>query len=68
MSKKSIHLDKPWTFSSLTRSVDFPAGKHDVDQDVYDAALKAGVIKEDKGNGGGTAEAGAPRVDGPTKG
>lgn len=68
MTKKELKLDKAWSFTSLTRSIDFPAGKHEVDQEVYDQALADGVIKEDKANGGGTAEAGAPRTDGPAKG
>ena len=57
-----ITLKDAWTFHSIPRTIDFPAGEHDVDKEVHAAALAAGVIEQEiKGNVDGASKAGSPR-------
>lgn len=55
----TITLKDAWTFHSIPRTIDFPAGAHDVDDEVFAAAVAAGVTEA--GDGNGDAKAGAAR-------
>jgi hypothetical protein len=47
-----INLKSEWTFRTIVRTIDFPAGEHEVDAEVHAAAVEEGVIKgNDDGNG-----------------
>lgn len=56
-----IKLAAPWSHHTLEVTTDYQAGAHEVSQEVYDAALAAGVHKEEA-NGDGIATSGAPRA------
>ena len=39
-----ITLDKPWTYRTPAKTIDYPAGEHDVFQYIADQAKNDGVI------------------------
>ena len=45
-----IILEAPWSFHSIPRTIDFPAGEHEVDDEVHAAALAAGVTGKETGD------------------
>lgn len=58
----TITLKAAWAFHSIPRTIDYQAGTHEVDDEVFAAASAAGVIEqEDEGNVDGAAKAGASR-------
>ena len=57
-----IILEAPWSFHSIPRTIDYPAGEHEVDDEVYAAALAAGVTGKETGDDAhGDAKGGAAR-------
>lgn len=66
---QTINLAEPWSYRTPLVTIDFPAGSHEVDDAVAQAAAAAGVIEaeapkrgkaKDKSDGDeGTATAGA---------
>jgi hypothetical protein len=57
---QTLKLDKPWTYRTPETTIDYPAGEHQVKNEIHAAAEKAGVVKEVKADGGGAPKAGAP--------
>jgi hypothetical protein len=57
---KTLTLAKPWTYRTPETTIDYPAGSHEVTNEIHAAAEKAGVIREVKADGGGAPKAGAP--------
>lgn len=55
---KDIELAKPWDHITPEKTTAYPAGKHNVSNEVAEAAEKAGVVKENK-DGGSTGKPGA---------
>ena len=61
----TINLKAPWTFRTIERTIDYPEGSHSVDDEVFAAAVAAGV-SEGKANertakAGSTGAADAPQ-------
>ena len=52
---KTITLAAPWSHHTLPVTTDYQAGTHEVTAEVYDAAVLAGVHKEEEVNGDGSA-------------
>ena len=53
---KTIKLAAPWSHHTLPVTTDYPAGTHEVADEVHAAAVLAGVhIEAEKDNGDGTA-------------
>ena len=47
-----IRLEAPWIYRTALVTIDYPAGDHEVADDIHAAAVKAGAHKEaDDGNG-----------------
>lgn len=56
---KTITLAAPWSHHTLPVTTDYPAGRHEVTGEVYDAAVLAGVhIEAEESHGDGNP---APR-------
>jgi hypothetical protein len=55
---KKITLDKPWDYITPQKTLRFPAGEHEVTNEIAAAAETAGRIKETN-DGGGTGKPGA---------
>lgn len=53
-----INLAQAWSHITPETTIDYPAGEHEVTSEIAAAAEAAGVIKEGKIDGGGTAKAG----------
>lgn len=61
LDSAQITLAEPWTFRTILRTINFPAGTHTVDTEIYEAALNAGVLEESYGHGATEgSEAGDP--------
>jgi hypothetical protein len=52
---KTINLAAPWSHHTIAVTTDYQAGTHEVTAEVYDAAVLAGVHKEEEVNGDGSA-------------
>lgn len=65
---KTLKLDKPWAYRTSTRTIQYPAGEYEVTNEIHDAAVAAGVVKEGKADGGRTAETGQAGAAGEAKG
>ena len=50
-----ITLPSPWSFHSIPVTIDFPAGDHDVTDEIAKAAKAAGAVK-DENDGCGAAK------------
>lgn len=60
---KTITLAKPWAYRTPERTIQFPAGDHDVTNEIAAAAEAAGAWKEQTdGTSDGTAKAGKARA------
>ena len=47
-----IRLETAWTYRTPMVTIDYPAGEHDVGEEIHAAAVTAGAHKEaDDGNG-----------------
>ena len=57
-----IKLTAPWSYHTTPVTTDYPAGEHEVSQETYDAAVRAGVHKEERINGSRTPKAGPARA------
>ncbi len=58
---KTINLAAPWSHHTVPVTTDYQPGAHGVADEVYDAAVKAGVHKEE-GDGNGAATTGQARA------
>lgn len=58
---KVINLAAPWSHHTVPVTTDYQAGSHEVADEVYDAAVAAGVHVEE-GNGNGAAKTGPARA------
>lgn len=56
---KTLKLSKAWTYRTPVKTIVYPAGDHEVTNEIYDAAVKDGAVTEDKTDGGRTATTGA---------
>lgn len=56
---KTIKLTKAWTYRTPLKTIDYPAGPHEVTEEVYSAAVADGAITEETANGDGAAKTGA---------
>ena len=54
---KTITLAAPWSHHTLAVTTDYQPGTHEVTAEVYDAAVLAGVHKEEEVNGDGDSAA-----------
>lgn len=52
---KKITLSRPWDHITPTKTTRFPAGEHDVTEEIAAAAKKAGRIEETKDGGSARA-------------
>jgi hypothetical protein len=71
VTKIKISLAKPWTFHSIARTIDFPAGEHDVDAEIANKAKAEGALapeKKDTANANGPATAAATSAGRPPAG
>lgn len=50
---KTLRLAKPWKYRTVERTVDYPAGEHEVSNETYAAALAEGAITEETSDGDG---------------
>lgn len=57
----NIKLATAWSYHTTAVTTDYPAGEHEVSQEAYDAAVRAGVHKEER-NGSRTSKAGPARA------
>lgn len=57
----NITLAEPWSFHSIMQTVDYPAGTHEVSDEIHAAAIEVGVHKE-KSHGDGVTANGAART------
>lgn len=57
---KTIKIASLWTHHTMEVTTDFHPGEHEVSDEIYAAAVKAGAHKEEA-NGNGAATPGAPR-------
>jgi hypothetical protein len=69
----TITLAEPWTYRTPLATVDFPAGEHEVSDEIAAAALadpaaQAAIIEQETANGHRTAKARAPRRSDPIEG
>lgn len=60
---KTINLAAPWSHHTIAVTTDYHAGTHEVTAEVYDAAVLAGVHKEEV-NGDGSATPRSARAAG----
>ncbi len=51
---KTIKLAAPWSHHTVPVTTDYQAGTHEVTAEVYDAAVLAGVHKEEVNGDGST--------------
>ena len=54
---KIITIAAPWSHHTLAVTTDYQPGTHEVSDEVYDAAVLAGVHKEEEVNGDGDSAA-----------
>ena len=59
---KTIKLARKWSYVSPGRTIDYPAGEHEVSDEIAEAAADAGVIEGEKAHGGRTTTARTPRA------
>ena len=61
---RKIAIKTPWSYVTPEKTIDYPAGEHDVTNDIAEAAEKAGVIEKEEKHGGGSATGGATGLAG----
>lgn len=66
----SVELAQPWTYRTTLVTIDYPAGRHELAKEAYDAAVAAGAIngKKEGSDGDGAAKTGAPQGAGAAEG
>lgn len=64
---KTLKLTKAWTYRTPQITTPYPAGEHQVSNEVYAAALEAGATTEEKADGGGARATGAASGTGEAK-
>ena len=62
-----IRLEAPWIYRTALVTIDYPAGEHDVADDIHAAAVTAGAHKETS-DGNGDAADSPPRAARKAKG
>ena len=60
----TITLEKAWTYRTPLVTVDYPAGSHEVTQDVLKAAVDDGVIANPAGASKGKNDVDSSATDG----
>lgn len=55
---KTLTLAEPWSYRTALVTIDYPAGDHEVADDIHAAAISAGVT-EGTSDGGGNPEDGS---------
>lgn len=58
---KTLILAKPWSYITPSVTIDYPAGDHEVTDQIHAAAVKAGATPGET-DGNGPAKAGAARA------
>lgn len=51
---RTITLGKPWTYRTPAKTVEYPAGEHEVTNEVAQQAIAEGIIPEE--TAGGTSD------------
>jgi hypothetical protein len=64
---KTITLAKAWSYVTPEKTIDYPAGDHEVTNEIAEAAEKAGATKEES-NGNRAAATGPAGSAGTAKG
>lgn len=63
----NIILAEPWTYRNTMMTVDYPAGTHEVSDEIHAAAMSASVHKEESDGNRSPADR-PPRAARPPKG